>query len=45
MNEARRIADALLLPSIFGVSWENAADEMMAEALRMRSARRVGAKS
>ena len=45
MNEARRIADALLLPSIFGASWENAATEMMAEALEMRSARRFGSRS
>ncbi|WP_454812140.1 N-6 DNA methylase [Labrys neptuniae] len=44
-NEARHIADSLLLPSIFGASWENAASEMMAEALEMRSARRGGGKS
>lgn len=44
-NQARRIADALLLPSVFGVSWENAAAEMMAEALQMRAARRGSDKS
>lgn len=45
MDKARRIADALLLPSIFGASWENAAAEMMAEALQLRSARRGSGKS
>lgn len=45
MDKARRIADALLLPSIFGASWESAAEEMMAEALRMRSVRRGSSKS
>ncbi|WP_422056486.1 HsdM family class I SAM-dependent methyltransferase [Sphingomonas sp.] len=39
---ARNIADAHLLPSVFGVSWKNAAAQMMVEALQMRSARRVG---
>jgi tRNA1(Val) A37 N6-methylase TrmN6 len=45
MDGARRIADALLLPLIFGASWEDAAAEMMAEALHMRSERRVSGKS
>lgn len=45
MDEARRIADALLLPSIFGASWENAAVEMIEDALQIRSERRVGGKS
>lgn len=45
MNEARRIADALLLPPIFGESWRDAAAEMMSETLQMRAARRIGSKS
>lgn len=44
MDEARCIADEHLLPSVFGSSWEDAADHMMAEALRLRSARRIGGK-
>jgi hypothetical protein len=40
-ERARYIADALLLPAIFGTSWQNAAAEMMTEALEMRSARRT----
>jgi adenine-specific DNA-methyltransferase len=40
LDAARRIADALLLPSVFGPSWRSAAAEMFAEALEMRSARR-----
>jgi adenine-specific DNA-methyltransferase len=45
MEKARRIADAVLLPPIFGPSWEAAAAEMMAEALQVRSARRISAKA
>lgn len=44
MDKARRIADALLLPSVFGASWESAASEMMAEALQLRYARRGSGK-
>lgn len=44
IDRARRIADELLLPSIFGESWESAAEEMIAEAFRMRSARRASGK-
>lgn len=39
---ARNIADAHLLPSIFGSHWKKAAAQMMAEALQMQSARRAG---
>lgn len=45
MHRARKIADKLLLPSIFGASWENAASEMIAEVSQMRAARRLNAKS
>jgi adenine-specific DNA-methyltransferase len=40
MDEARRIADALLLPPVFGALWPNAAAEMMGEALKLREMRR-----
>lgn len=40
MDEARRIADALLLRPIFGASWPKAAAEMMGEALKLRETRR-----
>lgn len=40
MDEARRIADALLLPQVFGASWPKAAAEMMGEALKLRETRR-----
>jgi hypothetical protein len=39
MDEARRIADALLLPQVFGASWPKAAAEMMGEALKLRETR------
>lgn len=41
VNDARLIADQLLLPLVFGASWENAATEMIAEASHMRSSRRA----
>jgi len=40
MDKARRIADALLLPPVFGASWPKAAAEMMGEALKLRDTRR-----
>jgi adenine-specific DNA-methyltransferase len=43
LDRARDIADALLLPTIFGSSWRQAAAEMMAEAMQMRAARRGSA--
>ncbi|MBC2666981.1 N-6 DNA methylase [Novosphingobium flavum] len=39
-DEARHIADRLLLPAVFGASWPIAAAEMMGEALRLRGTRR-----
>ncbi|SOC22091.1 N-6 DNA methylase [Rhodobacter maris] len=42
-EQARAVADRLLLPAVFGSAWELAAEEMMKEALKMRSARRGGA--
>lgn len=44
MDKARRIADALLLPPIFGTSWPKAAAEMMGEALKLREMRRGASK-
>lgn len=43
-EHARAVADALLLPTVFGPAWKLAAAEMMQEALKMRSARRAGAR-
>lgn len=40
IDGARCIADALLLPPIFGASWPKAAAEMMSEALKLRDTRR-----
>lgn len=40
IDEARCIADALLLPPVFGASWPKAAAEMMSEALKLRDTRR-----
>ncbi|WP_277922998.1 N-6 DNA methylase [Sphingomonas sp. CARO-RG-8B-R24-01] len=45
MDVARRIADALLLPPVFGLSWPKAAVEMMDEALKLRETRRGTFKS
>lgn len=45
LHRARRIADELLLPLIFGSSWEHAASEMMEEVSQMRAVRRLNAKS
>lgn len=39
-DEARHIADRLLLPPVFGASWPKAAAEMMVEALKLRGTRR-----
>ena len=44
MDKARRIADAFLLPPVFGTRWEDSASEMMAGALKLRSARRAMAR-
>lgn len=40
LEEARHIADELLLPPVFGAFWKKAADEMMSEALKLRATRR-----
>lgn len=42
-EHAREVADAFLLPAVFGPAWKLAAAEMMKEALKLRSARREGA--
>lgn len=42
---ARRVADAFLLPTVFGDLWESAGAEMMSEAIRLRSMRRAGSRS
>lgn len=41
-EHSRAVADAFLLPAVFGPAWKLAAAEMMKEALKMRSARRAG---
>ena len=43
-EEARDIADRLLLPAVFGASWSEAAAEMMVEALKLRGTRRGASK-
>lgn len=40
VDEARKIADTLVLPPVFGSSWRRAAAEMMGEAIKLREARR-----
>lgn len=45
MEKAFRIADAFLLPAVFGDLWESASKEMISEAIRLRSLRRASAKS
>lgn len=42
VDDARAIADAHLMPAVFGPVWMIAAAEMMKEALAMRSVRRAG---
>lgn len=44
IDDARAIADAHLLPAVFGPEWMHAAAEMMKEALAMRSVRRSGSR-